>query len=915
MDGASPSADEIGEPKMSTLRRRATRRRGLSFAIPITLMALALLAPAAAEAAARHNSVTLVSEPGAYVGGGADHLFASPDLALRGTWERIEVTAKGGGQSFALEFTPPPGKRLEAGEYLGAEREAHAGSSTPGLVVSGNSTQCNTDYGRFLIKSVKYTRAGRVLGLWALYEQHCERTGGGAVFGEVRINQPYAEAPETSYPAAVEWPATPAGTNTYPVPVKIVGGPAGGHVTSVALAGANPGEFNIAKDGCGGSSLPAGGSCEVVLTSRPSLQGVRTARLVVQDASGVQTTVQLSVDAGPQLAINSAALVSARGSFLFGGTDKLVDAPRALELRPESTNSQVEVRGESGGHTLSFEFAAPEGKPLELREYPNAESYGPYPDPLPLISVSGGETGCSYEYGRFTIKDLHFNAFAKIDRLWAVFEVRCPGPASPPVFGEVRVGESAPEAPEAAIPAAIDWPATAVGARSTEVPVTVVGGEAGANVAAISIQGEDAGDFRIVGDECQNAPLTPGGTCGLKVVARPEAAGRRTAELVITDASGAHTSVQLSVEGTPPPDPPMASNSATLVSEPGDPFGGGQDVLIDTPEAVSVGGNASSVEVQAIRGGETYAFKLSPPSGQALQDGEYPGAEGEGSEVPGHPHLSVTDGTKACHRSFGRFVIKDIRFTGAGAADRLWALYELHCENLKEPGLFGEVRVGEPPTEAPETVAPLAIEWPPTSVSGYTQAVPVTIGAGESGAEVASVAIEGKEAAEFAIASNTCPNTELAPLARCEVSVVASPSAAGRHTAQLTIKDRSGAITTVPLSATATGSPDGAAEELVELAFATAEKFGTQHGGSYSGLSPRALQEAEPAIPIEGNGHRTYLSSAFALESGEAFSVTATAVSGHTFTITRLRNGGVERSCTPVGRTGESAGACQNSTW
>ena len=84
---------------------------------------------------------------GAYVGGGADHLFTSPDLSLHGNAEGIEVTAKRGKQWFSLDFTPPSGKRLEAGEYLGAEREPAAVSNAPGLDVSGDGAGCNNDYG------------------------------------------------------------------------------------------------------------------------------------------------------------------------------------------------------------------------------------------------------------------------------------------------------------------------------------------------------------------------------------------------------------------------------------------------------------------------------------------------------------------------------------------------------------------------------------------------------------------------------------------------------------------------------------------------------------------------------------------------------------------------------------------------
>ena len=654
-------------------------------------------------------------------------------MSIHGNAMDVEVAVKHGHESFSLEFSAPAGKRLEVGEYAGAERNTAGGAATPGLWVAGNGAGCNTDYGRFSIKNIHVTRAGKVTRFWAVYEQHCEGTVGPAVFGEVRINQPAAATPEIAFPTAVQWPVTQAGSTTFPVPVTIVGGTPGSQVVSVGLQGADADEFKIAKDSCEGSSLSSGGRCELLVTGHPMLRGARTAQLVVEDASGAKTQVQLTVDADPLLAIDSAALVSTRGSYIGGGADHVFYAPRSLELRPESDGNNVEARAENAGENFSFDFAAPEGKALAVGEYTDAESFRANPDPLPRISVSGDGAGCSYEYGRFIVKDIHFNAFGRIDRFWALFEQHCSGPEAPPLFGEIRVGEPPPDAPEAAVPAAVSWPFTVVGARSPEVPVTVIGGESGAHVEAVGIQGEDAGDFRVVGDECQGAALAPGGTCGVRIVARPEAAGKLTAGLVITDSSGAQTTVQLSVESQPPLEPPMASNSVTLVSEPGDPIGGGQDLLIDAPEAVSISGEATGIDVQAVRASETYSFKLAPPAGKGLEVGEYAGAEGETPETGGRPRLSVSGGAGACPHSFGRFVIKDIHFGGAGKVERLWALYEQHCEALGEPALFGEIRVGEPPTEASETVSPLAIEWPARSVGSYAKGVPVAVGAGESG--------------------------------------------------------------------------------------------------------------------------------------------------------------------------------------
>ena len=163
------------------------------------------------------------------------------------------------------------------------------------------------------------------------------------------------------------------------------------------------------------------------------------------------------------------------------------------------------------------------------------------------LSVSGDGRGCNKDYGRFVIKDIHFKPSGAVDRFWALYEQHCESPEAPALFGEVRVGEPPPAAPEAAIPAAIAWPQTKVGTSSVNVPITVIGGESGAQIAAVSLEGEDASDFTITSDACTAATLAPGSTCELTVAVTPTASGPRTAQLLITDKSGAKTTVPLSV--------------------------------------------------------------------------------------------------------------------------------------------------------------------------------------------------------------------------------------------------------------------------------------------------------------------------------------------------------------------------------
>jgi type IV pilus assembly protein PilA len=109
---------------------------------------------------------------------------------------------------------------------------------------------------------------------------------------------------------------------------------------------------------------------------------------------------------------------------------------------------------------------------------------------------------------------------------------------------------------------------------------------------------------------------------------------------------------------------------------------------------------------------------------------------------------------------------------------------------------------------------------------------------------------------------------------------------------------------------------DAAAKEVVRAGRIAANTYSTDHAGSYAGLSPTVLHEYEVTIQTSAGKGTAYLSTAEATESGEGFKVTATSeASGHTFSIVQKKNGEVERTCTPEGKTGSEGGGCQSSSW
>ena len=747
------------------------------------------------------DSVTMVGEPGNYLGGGIDRLFDTEHaITISGNEHYLQVNVEGRGGQFSFEFAPPAGRSLEPGEYDYAN-SAHV-RSLPVLTIGGNGVGCG-GLGRFTIKDIGFDPSGNVDRFWALYEEHCGGYGEPAVFGEVRVGEPPSGAPELVQPAAVRWPRTAVGAEADTVPVTVGAGPSGARIASVALEGEDAGDFSIVGDGCSATKLAPGARCELGVSARPAAAGLRTAELVVSDTTGARMTVPLTIDTEPPpeppAVANSATLVSEPGAYIGEETDLLFDEAEAVTV--SGTGSHVEVQAEGRAGRFTFNFAPPAGHSLEAGEYDYAEGYPFQARSFPGIDVDGNGRSCSAEVGRFTVMDIGYDSAGNVDRFWALYEQRC-APGEPALFGEVRVGEPPATAPELVQPAAVQWPQTAVGTAATEVPVTVAGGASGARIHSVALEGEDAGDFSIVGDGCSGTTLAPAARCVVSVLARPSVAGTRTAELVLTDSSAARTTVPLRVETEAPPEPPMTGNSATVVSEPGEYIGRGVDELFDLPDAVVIAANRNQsdrVEVEADGRVGRFRFVFAPAWEKQLTVGEYKHVEINPWGSAKAAGLSVTGNATGCGSGYGRFTIKDIGYDSAGNVDRFWALYEQHCDG-QTPALFGEVRVGEPPGAAPELVQPLAVRWPKTAVGDEGATVPVTVSAGAPGAAIAAVRIEGKEAADFSIASDECGGVRLPAYAHCEIKLGVRPTAAGTRRAKLAVVDSSGPVTKVELA-------------------------------------------------------------------------------------------------------------------
>jgi type IV pilus assembly protein PilA len=107
---------------------------------------------------------------------------------------------------------------------------------------------------------------------------------------------------------------------------------------------------------------------------------------------------------------------------------------------------------------------------------------------------------------------------------------------------------------------------------------------------------------------------------------------------------------------------------------------------------------------------------------------------------------------------------------------------------------------------------------------------------------------------------------------------------------------------------------DAGAKEVARTGAELAEAYSTDHNGEYTSLSPTALHEYEPGLQTAAGKGNAYLSVAEEQESGKGYVVTAVAPgpSGDTFTITRLADGEMLRSCKA---NSANKGGCETGSW
>jgi hypothetical protein len=174
-------------------------RRAITLVLASALMVL-LLPGAASAPPAESATLTMVSDPGDYIGQGQTWSYdtAAGDVisaTTNGSTVNVAVTGYNGTWWY-LDFDAPNGQTLTAGTtYANATRYPFNGSG-PGLAIYGEGRGCNTLTGSFTVTEAVFGGPGSsyIQDFTATFEQHCEG-GEPALRGTLSIHNPPAPEP------------------------------------------------------------------------------------------------------------------------------------------------------------------------------------------------------------------------------------------------------------------------------------------------------------------------------------------------------------------------------------------------------------------------------------------------------------------------------------------------------------------------------------------------------------------------------------------------------------------------------------------------------------------------------------------------------------------------------------------------
>lgn len=318
--------------------------------------------------------------------------------------------------------------------------------------------------------------------------------------------------PDVLSPTTISFGSQPVGSTSTSQTVRLQnsgGLPYGPLATS--LGGPNASQFELTADTCTGTTLSPGAACTASVAFRPTSTGAKNASVTVSGPAG-STSTSLS---GQGVA---GALELSPSTYDFGSAS--VGWPSAAKVFTLTNNAAVPTSALAVAITGEFQITADGCSGTQL--------------------VSGASCAIAARFAPTSLGNT-----PKVGELSATASTG--GTARSMLTG---VAVSGPHL--IVTPALLSFPATAVGAASTTMSLTVswTGGQGQMTGAlATSLFGSAFGDFTIDADTCTGMQLGANGQCTLGVSFHPTATGPRQASIEINAVPGGNVAAGLQGTG------------------------------------------------------------------------------------------------------------------------------------------------------------------------------------------------------------------------------------------------------------------------------------------------------------------------------------------------------------------------------
>ncbi len=237
------------------------------------------------------------------------------------------------------------------------------------------------------------------------------------------------------------------------------------------------------------------------------------------------------------VATTAVVLDGSPNDYILGGrTRTFTSANATFSTSADATDFYLSINGNGAGtgEFWSVWLAAPRGTRLAPGTYTGASRAPFRGGTQPGIDVSGDGRGCNQVGGQFVVEEAVYDTTGtRLTSFAASFEQHCEIFGAP-LFGEVRYNSALPyRAIGVTTPTFGDQ---VVGATGPVLDATIANtGTDTLAINSVALAGTNAGDFRVVSDQCSAIVLQASMSCVVQLQFVPSAAGYRSAFLAISD--------------------------------------------------------------------------------------------------------------------------------------------------------------------------------------------------------------------------------------------------------------------------------------------------------------------------------------------------------------------------------------------